>query len=130
MRSPRSRGSRSPTNIPASVRSVGKCSPELPGVKAFEGATQFVKPEDLKDSIPHGPDPQPYIQSIQKAIDAGFDHVVLLSAGPDQAAFIRFFEQTLAPELRGLPAKGQSGGKAKAAAKDARGKSKSAARKR
>jgi len=78
---------------------------ELPGVKAFEGATQFVKPEDLKDSIPHGPDPEPYIQAVQQAIDAGFDRVVLLAVGPDQEAFIRFFEQTLAPELRGLKAK-------------------------
>src|SRR5690606_31148955 len=74
---------------------------ELPGVKGFEGATEHIKPEDLKDSIPHGPDPQPYIEHIKKAIDAGFDRIVLLGAGPDQAGFIRFFQQTLAPELRG-----------------------------
>lgn len=75
---------------------------ELPGVKGFEGATQHIKPEDLKDSIPHGPDPEPYIEHVKQAIDAGFDHIVLMGAGPDQAGFIRFFEQTLAPELRGL----------------------------
>lgn len=75
---------------------------ELPGVKSFEGATEHIRPEDLKDSIPHGPDPEPYIEHIKKAIDAGYDHVVLLAAGPDQEGFIRFFEQTLAPELRRL----------------------------
>jgi G6PDH family F420-dependent oxidoreductase len=75
---------------------------ELPGVKSFEGATGHIKPEDLKDSIPHGPDPEPYIEHIKKGIDAGFDQIVLLGAGPDQAGFIRFFEQTLAPALRGL----------------------------
>ncbi|MFC4308025.1 TIGR03557 family F420-dependent LLM class oxidoreductase [Steroidobacter flavus] len=86
---------------------------ELPGVKGFEGATKYIKPEDLKDSIPHGPDPAPYIEHIKKAIDAGFDRVVLLGAGPDQAGFIRFFEKTLAPELRGLTQKGQSAKKKK-----------------
>lgn len=82
---------------------------ELPGVTSFEGATKFVKPEDLRDSIPHGPDPEPYIAEAKKAVDAGFDHIVLLGVGPDQAGFIRFFEQTLAPRLRSLQ------GKAKAA---------------
>lgn len=84
---------------------------ELPGVKGFESATQHIKPEDLKDSIPHGPDPEPYVEAAQKALDAGFDHVVLLAAGPDQASFIRFFEQTLASELRGLKAKAKGSGK-------------------
>jgi G6PDH family F420-dependent oxidoreductase len=93
---------------------------ELPGVKGFESATKFIKPEDLKDSIPHGPDPEPYVQAVQKAIDAGFDHVVLLGAGPDQDGFIRFFEQTLASELRGLKPKIGAGGAAKTAAQDKR----------
>lgn len=101
---------------------------ELPGVKGFESATKFVKPEDLKDSTPHGPDPEPYIQAVQKAIEAGFDHIVLLGAGPDQDAFIRFFEQTLAAELRGLSGMNAAGGKAKASAQDKRsGKRKSSA---
>lgn len=86
---------------------------ELPGVKSFEGATQYIKPEDLKDSIPHGPDPQPYIEQVKKAIDAGFDRIVLLGVGPDQAGFIRFFEQTLAPELRGLTSSGKARSKNK-----------------
>lgn len=86
---------------------------ELPGVKAFEGATQHIKPEDLKDSIPHGPDPAPYIEHIKKALTAGFDRIVLLGAGPDQAGFIRFFEQTLAPELRRLAQQTASGKKGK-----------------
>lgn len=85
---------------------------ELPSVKAFETMSQFVKPEDLKDSIPHGPDPESYIEEVQKALDAGFDRIVLMSAG-DQDQFIRFFEQTLAPALRGLTGKGNGGSKAK-----------------
>lgn len=80
---------------------------ELPGVKNFEGATAHIRPEDLKDSIPHGPDPEPYIELIRKGIDAGFDRIVLLGIGPDQAGFIRFFEQTLAPALAS-PAKSKN----------------------
>src|SRR5688500_8317106 len=41
---------------------------ELPGVAAFEGATKYIKPEDLKDSIPHGPDLEPYVAEVKKAI--------------------------------------------------------------
>jgi G6PDH family F420-dependent oxidoreductase len=73
---------------------------ELPGVAAFEEATQFIKPEDLRDSIPHGPDVEPYAQAVKKFTDAGFDHVVLLSVGPDQESFIRFFKEQLGPRLR------------------------------
>lgn len=102
---------------------------ELPGVKAFEGAAQFVKPEDLKDSIPHGPDPETYVKAVQKAIDAGFDRVTLLGAGPDQDGFLRFFEQTLAPELRGLAPKAQSGSARSGGAKS-NGKGKNAAKKK
>lgn len=90
---------------------------ELPGVANFEGATKYIKPEDLKDSIPHGPDLEPYVAEVKKAIDAGFDHVVLLGVGPDQAGFIRFFEQELAPELRRLSGKSQSGATSQPAGK-------------
>jgi G6PDH family F420-dependent oxidoreductase len=75
---------------------------ELPSVKAFEDATQFVKPEDLKASIPHGPSVEPYVATVKKWVEAGFDHIVLLSVGPDQESFIRFFAESLAPKLRGL----------------------------
>jgi hypothetical protein len=47
--------------------------------------------------------------------------VVLLGVGPDQAGFIRFFEQTLAPQLRALQGKAKTkaapNGKGKSARK-------------
>ena len=75
---------------------------ELPGVAAFEEATQYIKPEDLRDSVPHGPDVDTYVQAVKKFTDAGFDHVVLLGVGPDQESFIRFFQEQLGPRLRAL----------------------------
>jgi G6PDH family F420-dependent oxidoreductase len=74
---------------------------ELPGVGAFEDATRFVKPDDLRD-VPHGPDVETYVEAVRKFVTAGFDHVVLLAVGPEQESFIRFFEQELRDELRAI----------------------------
>ena len=73
---------------------------ELPSVESFEAATQYVREEDLAESIPAGPDPEVHLAAIGKFVDAGFDHVALLGIGPDQAAFIRFAEKELLPKLR------------------------------
>lgn len=74
---------------------------EIPTVEGFETATQFVRPDDLADTIPAGPDADKHLEAIQKALDAGFDHIVLTGIGPDQAGFQRFFEESLLPRLGG-----------------------------
>lgn len=73
---------------------------EMRDVEGFEAASKYVRPEDLKDSIPAGPDPEVHLAAIRKWTDAGFDHVVLLGVGDDQAGFIRFCETELLPKLR------------------------------
>ena len=75
---------------------------ELPNVGAFEAASKYVKPKDLQDEIPHGPDVEPYVESVREFVDAGFDHVVLLAVGDEQEKFIRFFERELRDALRAL----------------------------
>ena len=75
---------------------------ELPNVGSFEAASKYVRPEDLEDEIPHGPDLEPYVESVRKFVDAGFDRVALLAVGEDQEGFIRFFERELADALRAL----------------------------
>ncbi|HYC57696.1 MAG TPA: TIGR03557 family F420-dependent LLM class oxidoreductase [Candidatus Binatia bacterium] len=88
---------------------------EIPNVGGFEAATKFVKPEDLAEEVPHGPDVQSYVDAIEKFTDAGFDHIVLMSAGEDQEPFLRFFEEELAPRLRSSSAaNGRAGRKHKA----------------
>lgn len=72
---------------------------ELPSVAGFEAATQFVRPEDLAESMPHGPDVEKHLAGIRKYLDAGYDHIVLTAPGDDQEGFIRFFEQELRPRL-------------------------------
>lgn len=73
---------------------------ELPSVESFEAATQYIREEDLAETIPAGPDPEVHVAAIRKFVDAGFDHVAIVGIGPDQAGFIRFAEQELLPRLR------------------------------
>jgi G6PDH family F420-dependent oxidoreductase len=75
---------------------------ELPSVQAFEAASRFVKPADLEDTIPGGPDVERHLDAIRKHVDAGFDHIVLIGIGPDQQGFIDFFERELRPRLNQL----------------------------
>lgn len=74
---------------------------ELPTVEGFEAATQFIGPEDLADAIAAGPDAEVHLEQIAKYRDAGYDHIVLTSPGPDQEDFISFFRDTLRPALSG-----------------------------
>jgi G6PDH family F420-dependent oxidoreductase len=73
--------------------------PELATPKAFAEASKSVRPEDLARDTPHGPDAKAYVEAIGKAVDAGFDHVVLHQIGPEQTGFFRFFERELLPAL-------------------------------
>jgi G6PDH family F420-dependent oxidoreductase len=75
---------------------------ELPTVAGFEAASQFVRPEDLKAAIAYGPDVERHLALIRKYAEAGYDHIVLTCPGPDQAAFIDFFEKQLRPKLADL----------------------------
>lgn len=72
---------------------------ELPTPAGFEEATKYVRPEDLAETIPAGPDPDVHVAAIRTYVDAGFDHVVLTGIGPDQAGFVDFFQRELAPRL-------------------------------
>jgi len=74
----------------------------LPTVEGIEAATKFVTPDDLADTIPAGPDVEPHLEAITKHRHAGFDRIVLLGVGPDQAGLIEFVQSALLPRLRSL----------------------------
>ncbi|MEA2450723.1 MAG: hypothetical protein QOG63_2655 [Thermoleophilaceae bacterium] len=76
-----------------------KVMAELPNPINFEAATEPVRPEDLADDVPHGPDPQPYLDAIGQWTDAGYDHLAFVQVGPDQERFFRFWEEELRPQL-------------------------------
>ena len=78
-----------------------KVNAELPGPAGFAGATQFVRPEDVADSIPCGPDVEPIVEAAAEWKDAGFTDLAFVQIGDDrQEEFVRWAEKELLPALR------------------------------
>lgn len=77
----------------------GESTQELAMPAHFEQAAALVTPEQLAEKIPCGPDPQRHLDAIRQYVDAGFDEVHIGQIGPDQASFLRFFRDELAPRL-------------------------------
>jgi G6PDH family F420-dependent oxidoreductase len=79
-----------------------KVNAELPGPSAFAGATQFVRPEDVAESIPCGPDVQAIVDAVEAYTRAGFTDVAVVQIGDEtQDEFMTFAERELLPALRG-----------------------------
>jgi G6PDH family F420-dependent oxidoreductase len=74
---------------------------DLPTTAGFAGASQFVRPEDVAESIPCGPDLQPIVDAVSAYWKAGFTDVALVQIGGDQQSdFLSFAESDLLPALR------------------------------
>lgn len=76
-----------------------KVQAELPNPLNFDAASAQVRPEDLRSSIPTGPDVGPYVDAVEKVASAGYDNIALLQIGDDQDGFFRFWEDELQPAL-------------------------------
>ncbi|MGD9998333.1 MAG: TIGR03557 family F420-dependent LLM class oxidoreductase [Ilumatobacteraceae bacterium] len=79
-----------------------KVQAELPNPVNFDAASAQVRPDDLQDTIPTGPDPQPYVDAVKKMRDAGFDRLAFVQVGPDQRQFFDFWDSELRDALREL----------------------------
>ena len=79
-----------------------KVQAELPNPVNFEAATAFVTPDDVRGLVACGPDPRRHLEVARQFVDAGFDHLALLNAGPDPDGFFDFFARDLAEPLRAL----------------------------
>jgi G6PDH family F420-dependent oxidoreductase len=80
-----------------------KVNADLPNPESFDGATQFVTPEDVAQSISCGPDVEEHVEAIKPFIDAGFTEVALVQIGGDQQdEFISWAQSELLPALRKL----------------------------
>ncbi len=66
-----------------------KVMAELPNPVNFDAATALITPEQVAAMVPHGPDPEPYVEAVQEFVDAGFDKISFLPVGDD---LDRFFE--------------------------------------
>ena len=79
-----------------------KVMSELPNPVNFDAASATVRKDDLVEHFACGPDVGRHLEVVQSFVDAGFDHVVLMDAGPDPDGFLDFFTSTLAEPVRAL----------------------------
>ncbi|MGW0966547.1 LLM class F420-dependent oxidoreductase [Streptomyces sp. NPDC002516] len=80
-----------------------KVNAELPGPAGFEGATQFVRPEDVAESIPCGDDVEAVVEAVRLYAEAGFTEVALIQIGGDhQEPYLEWAQRKLLPALREL----------------------------
>jgi G6PDH family F420-dependent oxidoreductase len=74
---------------------------DLPTPAGFAGATQFVRPEDVAESIPCGPDLDPIVNAVRPYWEAGFTDVALLQIGGEaQDQFLKEAAEPLLAKLR------------------------------
>lgn len=74
---------------------------DLPTPAGFEGATQYVRPEDVADSIACGPDLDEIAESVISYVEAGFTDVALVQVGDEhQGEFLDEIAEPLLQRLR------------------------------
>jgi G6PDH family F420-dependent oxidoreductase len=80
-----------------------KVNADLPNPDSFEGATQFVTPEQVAGALSCGPDVDDHVEAIKPFIEAGFDEVALVQIGAEhQEQFTTWAERELLPALRSI----------------------------
>jgi coenzyme F420-dependent glucose-6-phosphate dehydrogenase len=77
----------------------GPLGQELATPSDFEAAAAMVDEEDVAESTPCGPDPEPYLEQIRKYEQAGFTHVYIHQIGDNQDEFVEFAASKLMPKL-------------------------------
>lgn len=75
---------------------------DLPTPAGFAGATQFVRPQDVAEAIPCGPDLDPVVAAVAEYTKAGFTDVALIQIGGDSQE--QFLAEAAGPLLAALRA--------------------------
>jgi G6PDH family F420-dependent oxidoreductase len=75
---------------------------DLPTTAGFAAATQFVRPEDVADNIPCGPDLDELVEGVRPFWEAGFTDVAVVQIGGDHQE--RFLDEVAEPLLEKLRA--------------------------
>jgi G6PDH family F420-dependent oxidoreductase len=73
---------------------------ELPDPDGFAAASRHVSPGAVAEVVSCGPSLERHLEAIDRYVDAGYDHLILVQVGPAQEEFFRFFEHELAPAIR------------------------------
>ena len=73
----------------------------LPTPAAFTAASQFVRPDDIAESIPCGPETSKIVDGIRPYWEAGFTDIAVAQIGDEQQSeFLQYAEDELLPALR------------------------------
>jgi G6PDH family F420-dependent oxidoreductase len=83
-----------------------KVQADLPNVVNYEAATAFITPKHLQEQFACGRDVERYVEITRQFVDAGFDRLALVNAGPDVDGFFDFFASELAEPLGALTPQG------------------------
>jgi len=75
----------------------GELAQVLPSPSHFEQASTLVTEEMTADSVPAGPDAEPYLETLREYADAGVDTLFVAQMGPDQKGFFDFWTREVAP---------------------------------
>jgi G6PDH family F420-dependent oxidoreductase len=75
---------------------------DLPTPAGFQGASAYVRPEDVAESIACGPDLDALAESVRPFVDAGFTDVAIVQVGDEQQE--RFLAEVAEPLLERLRA--------------------------
>ncbi|MCR2808718.1 MULTISPECIES: LLM class F420-dependent oxidoreductase [unclassified Microbacterium] len=73
---------------------------DLPTPAGFEGASQFVRLDDIAEAMPCGPDLDKIAEGVQEYLEAGFTDVALVQVGDEAQA--RFLDEAARPLLERL----------------------------
>lgn len=84
------------------VRGGWPVNAELSTPAGFQAASQFVRPEDVADSIACAPDLDAIAESVRPYIEAGFTDVAIVQVGDEQQD--RFLAEAAEPLLEKLRA--------------------------
>jgi G6PDH family F420-dependent oxidoreductase len=80
----------------------GELAQILPTPAHFEQAVSLVTEDMVAESITCTvEDPEPHVEKLREFADAGYDHVIVQQAGPEQDRFIDFFSSQVLPRARG-----------------------------
>ncbi len=77
----------------------GELAQVLPTPAHFEQASSIVTEDMVAETVPCGPDPERHVASITQYLEAGFDEIFVNPIGPDQAAYLMFFNDEVRPRL-------------------------------
>ncbi len=89
----------------------GSLMTELSLPSQFEAAFEPITEDAVAKAVVCGPDVEKHVEAIETAARGGYTHVCVHQIGPDQAGFLRFYEEEVLPRVHGRGERKRAAGK-------------------